>query len=138
MYIVISPACTLSHTYVHTLSPNWPKDERISLCVFSVHTTWRCRYDFGHKYIMLTSMLYKYTCSHQCTITYAHINAVPIHMLTSILYRPMSVPPTPPHNHKHTAIRMPVQPFPPLPLSCHKPSPVNYQYHLFQGPKPPA
>ena len=74
----------------------------------------------------LTSMLYKYICSHQCcTNTYAHINAVQIHMLTSMLYRPMSLPHTPPHNHKHTAIRMPVLPFPPLPLSHHKPSPVN-------------
>ena len=120
------------YTYVHTYRPIGPKIKGFSLYVFSVHTTWRCRYHFGHKYIcshqihMLTSMLYKYICSHQCcTNTYAHINAVQIHMLTSMLYRPMSLPHTPPHNHKHTAIRMPVLPFPPLPLSHHKPSPVN-------------
>ena len=146
--------------YIHTYLPVGPKIKGSSMCVFSIHNTWRCQNHFSHglshkyiimltsmlyKYIcshqcctntyahinavqthMLTSMLYKYICSHQCcTNTYAHINAVQIHMLTSMLYRPMSVPRTPPHNHKHTAIRIPVPPFPPLPLSRHKPSPVN-------------
>ena len=79
-----SSVYTVTHmyyTHVHTyLSPSWPKDQMIfQVCIQYTHYM-EALISFGH------GLNHKYIRSHQCcTNTYAHINAVQIHMLTSML-----------------------------------------------------